>query len=101
MLKSIIHDWDDEHAVQILSSCRRAMHLGARLVLVERFMPERIDSPHDYLGTVMSDLHMMVVLGGRERTTQEYGALFTAAGLRLTREVPMASDFYAVEARSA
>ena len=101
VLKSIIHDWDDEYAVQILSSCRRAMHPGARLVLVERFMPERIDSPDDYLGTVMSDLHMMVVLGGRERTTQEYSSLLTDAGLSLTREVAMASDFYAVEARPA
>jgi orsellinic acid C2-O-methyltransferase len=101
MLKSIIHDWDDESAVQILSTCRRAMDLEARLVLVERFMPERIDSPDEYLGTVMSDLHMMVVLGGRERTTPEYGALLTAAGLRLTREVAMSSDFYAVEARPA
>jgi len=101
MLKSIIHDWDDEHAVQILSSCRRAMHPAARLVIIERFMPERMDSPDDYLGTVMSDLHMMVVLGGRERTTPEYRALLTAAGLSLAREVPMESDFYAVEARPA
>jgi orsellinic acid C2-O-methyltransferase len=101
MLKSIIHDWDDEHAVQILSTCRRAMHPAARLVLVERLMPARIDSTGDYLGTVMSDLHMMVVLGGRERTTPEYEALLTAAGLSFTREVPMESDFYAVEARPA
>jgi O-methyltransferase domain len=101
MLKSIIHDWDDEHAVQILSTCRRAMHPAARLVLVERFIPERMDSPDDYLGTVMSDLHMMVVLGGRERTTQEYSALFKAAGLSFTREIPMESDFYAVEAGPA
>jgi O-methyltransferase domain len=101
MLKSIIHDWDDEHAVQILSTCRRAMHPAARLVLVERFIPERMDSPDDYLGTVMSDLHMMVVLGGRERTTKEYCALLTAAGLSFTREVPMESDFYAVEAGPA
>jgi orsellinic acid C2-O-methyltransferase len=101
MLKSIVHDWDDEHAIQILSTCRRAMHPAARLVLVERFIPERMDSPGDYLGTVMSDLHMMVVLGGRERTTQEYGALLAAAGLTVTREVQMDSDFYAVEARPA
>jgi O-methyltransferase len=101
MLKSIVHDWDDEHAIEILSACRRAMRPAARLVLVERFMPERIDSDGDAIGTVMSDLHMMVVLGGRERTTPEYAALFQAAGLKLAREVRMESDFYAVEARPA
>ena len=24
VLKSILHDWDDEHAIRILTSCRRA-----------------------------------------------------------------------------
>jgi len=101
MLKSIVHDWDDESAVEILKACRRAMKPTARLILYERFLPERIDPSGDSLGTVMSDLHMMVVLGGRERTTAEYGALLAAAGLRLTREVRTESEFYVVEARPA
>jgi hypothetical protein len=101
MLKSIVHDWDDRRATEILSACRRAMRPSARLVIVERFLPERIDPGGESIGTVMSDLHMMVVLGGRERTTGEYGALLQAAGLKLSREVPMESDFYVVEARPA
>lgn len=98
MLKSIIHDWDDERAATILGSCKKAMGPSARLVLVERYMPERIESLEGSLGTVMSDLHMMVVLGGRERTTSEYAALLGIAGLRMTREVRMESEFYALEA---
>jgi len=98
MLKSIIHDWDDAHARKILETCRKAMRGEARLVLVERLVPERIAGDEDALPTFMSDLHMMVALGGRERTTSEYGELFDAAGLRLTREIPMASDFHAIEA---
>jgi hypothetical protein len=99
MLKSIIHDWDDERAVQILRACRAAMGPAARLVVIERLVPEKIDDPDTALPTVMSDLHMMVELGGRERTTNEYGALFRAAGLRMTRQIAMRSDFYAIEAR--
>ena len=49
-------------------------------------------------GSVMSDLHMMVVLGGRERTTAEYASLLGAAGLRITHPIRMVSDFYAIEA---
>ena len=98
MLKSIIHDWDDAHARKILETCREAMLGEARLVLVERLVPERIGDDENVLATVMSDLHMMVALGGRERTTAEYRELFDAAGLRLTREIPMASDFHAIEA---
>jgi ubiquinone/menaquinone biosynthesis C-methylase UbiE len=101
LLKSIVHDWDDEHATAILSACRRAMKPSARLVLVERFLPDRLQSGGLELATVMSDLHMMVVLGGRERTTDEYASLLEASGLRMTRTVMLDSDFYAIEAAPA
>lgn len=98
MLKSIVHDWDDDRAVAILQTCRRAMHPGARLVLVERELPDRIDNPDAALPNVMSDLHMMVVLGGAERTASEYRDLMARAGLRMTRVVPIGNEFCAVEA---
>jgi hypothetical protein len=41
---------------------------------------------------------MMVVLGGRERTTGEYASLLEASGLRMTRTLMLDSDFYAIEA---
>jgi len=98
LLKSIVHDWDDEHALKILQACRTAMGPDARLVVVERLLPETgVDGDHA-LGTLMSDLHMMVVLGGQERTTAEYASLFAQAGLRMTHPIAMASDFYAIEA---
>ncbi len=98
MLKSIIHDWDDRKALTILESCRKAMAPSARLVLLERILPERVDQSQLAFDAVMGDLQMMVVLGGRERTTTEYGELLGQAGLRLTRFVPTASGFAVVEA---
>lgn len=98
LLKSIVHDWDDERATAILASCRRAMKASSRLVLLERFLPERIDEPEHALAAVMSDLHMMVLLGGRERTTSHYAALLAAAGLRMTRQIRLESEFYGIEA---
>lgn len=98
MLKSIIHDWDDRQALTILESCRKAMAPSARLVLLERILPERVDQSQQAFDAVMGDLQMMVVLGGRERTTAEYGDLLGRAGLRLARFVPTASGFGIVEA---
>jgi hypothetical protein len=98
MLKSIVHDWDDERALAILQTCRRAMSAQARLVLLERKLPERIENPDDALLTVMGDVHMMVVLGGKERTTDEYRELLAQAGLSMTGEIPTSSGFAAVEA---
>jgi ubiquinone/menaquinone biosynthesis C-methylase UbiE len=98
LLKSIIHDWDDERAISILRTCRRAMKGDARLVILERELAGRIEDPGEALGSVMSDLNMMVVLGGRERTPDEYQELLEQAGLRMTGVVPGESEFAAIEA---
>ncbi len=99
LLKSIIHDWDDEHAATILKTCRAAMQPSARLVLVERLLPDRVEATRqDGLDAVMLDLHMMVVLGGRERTTEEYRRLLATAGLNLTRTGPSGPGWGTFEA---
>lgn len=98
LLKSIVHDWDDERGLAILQTCRQAMSSEAKLLVIERELPERIENPDEALSTVMSDLHMMVVLGGRERTVNEYRDFLDQAGLRMTRAVPTGSEFVAIEA---
>jgi hypothetical protein len=40
VLKSVIHDWDDERAAKVLASCRRAIAPEGRLLVVERIAPE-------------------------------------------------------------
>lgn len=101
LLKSIVHDWDDDRARAILQTCGRAMQSGSRLVLLERKLPERIENPDQAFTTVMGDVHMMVVLGGKERTANEYRNLLSQAGLRMTREIPIESDITAFEAVAA
>jgi hypothetical protein len=88
LLKDILHDWDDEHAAAILAVCRGAMRRGAKLTVVERVMPETVSADPKYLGPVMTDLHMMVLLGGRERTLSDYRSLFEEAGFSFDRHVP-------------
>lgn len=98
LLKSVVHDWDEERALAILQTCHRAMSAGAKLVLLERAFPEKLENRDDMLSMVMGDLQMMVVLGGRERTIEEYRDLLAKAGLRMTRAVPVDSEFAAIEA---
>jgi O-methyltransferase domain/Dimerisation domain len=81
LLSRVIHDWDDADAVAILRTCRRAMTGSARLLLVEAELPERAaDCP----AAIRMDLHMLALLGGRERTRAEYAALLGQADLQLT-----------------
>jgi hypothetical protein len=87
LLKNIIHDWDDERATLILSACRRAMAIGARILLIERLLPARVSDDLVHLNAVMTDLQMMVQLGGQERTEEEYRLLLEGSGFRFSRSV--------------
>jgi hypothetical protein len=49
----------------------------------------------------MGDVHMMVILGGKERTTNEYRDLLARAGLQMTSVASIGPDFCAVEAAVA
>jgi len=91
LLSRVIHDWDDARAATLLGNCRRAMAPGARLLLVERVLPERIRAGVDAQLVAASDLQMMVMNGGRERTEREYRALLEATGFRFVRRIPTGS----------
>jgi len=92
VLRHIIHDWDDAEAVSILRNCRDAMNPDGRILLVETVIPP-LDQP--CFGKWL-DL-MMLIVGGRERTEEQYGRLFSQAGLRVSRIVPTAHEVSIVE----
>jgi hypothetical protein len=96
MMKFIIHDWDDEKALTILHNCRQALKNESHgmLLLLEAVMPPP-GEPHF---SKILDLEMLVLLGGRERTEEEFRKLLTAAGFRLTRIVPTRSSLSVIEA---
>ncbi len=84
VVKSVVHDWSDERAVELLTRVREAMPPHGRLFLVEPVLAEEPAQWPAQFGMLMSDLNMLVAVGGRERTLAEFGALLDAAGLRLT-----------------
>jgi O-methyltransferase domain/Dimerisation domain len=85
ILQYILHDWDDRDCATILRNCRAAMGPSGALLVVENIVAEGA-LPAELLA--MLDLHMMVMLGGRERTLSEYRSLLHSAGLELRRCVP-------------
>jgi hypothetical protein len=86
LLKSVIHDWNDQCSRTILGRCREAMAPQARLLVLEWIVPEQV-GPGD-AGIVGTDLNMLVMVGGQERTEKEYRELLASAGLRVTRVIP-------------
>lgn len=96
MLKSIIHDWSDEEAGQILKNCRKAMHENSKLILIEPIMPERVE---EFSLAVEMDLGMLLVLNGRERSALEFKNLFAEAGFELTQVKSFMEPFSIIEGR--
>jgi len=92
VLSWIPHDWDDQSAVRILANCRAAMGKAGRLLAIELIIPsddEREPSPEvDWLVRT-TDIEMLAVVGGRERSAAEYRELYAAAGFELTRILPL------------
>jgi SAM-dependent methyltransferase len=93
VMKYIIHDWDDEKSVRILQNCRQAMAEDGRVLVIEHVVAagNRFD-----WGKLM-DINMMVMLGSKERTKDEFRQLFARAGLRLKRVVRTASSLSILE----
>ena len=95
VMKSVIHDWNDERSVTILKNCASALRDPAgKICLLE--MP--IGPLNEPGMAKWIDMEMLAVAGGRERTEAEYEALFAKAGLRLGRVVRTASPIAVIEA---
>ncbi len=95
LMKHIIHDWSDEHCRTILSLIRRKLPKDGRVLLCEMVVT---DEPGP-TPAKMLDIEMLVMtVGGKERTKEEFADLFASCGLRLNRIVPTARPISVIEA---
>jgi len=96
LLSFVLHNWDDAKATALLERCRQAMAPGAVLYIVEQVRDLQSQaSVMEFFG-----LPTLELLGGRERTRQEFRALTKAAGLRLAGEAQVPGNpFCALQVR--
>jgi O-methyltransferase domain len=92
IMKRVIHDWDDGQCAKILSNCRSAMNNKGRVLVLETVIPPGNGPDRGKLLDIQ-----MLVIGGRERTKQEFSTLFKEAGLKLTRIIPTKCPLSIVE----
>lgn len=99
VMKSVLHGRTDNEAEAILHNCRHAMPTHAKLLIIERLLPEQID-PDDALAreNLLMDINMMVGSGGLERNEADYRALLVRGGLRLIRVIPTPGTSAIIEA---
>ena len=90
----VLHNWPDRDAERILANIATAGGSGARLLLLDFVVPPG-DTPH--LAKI-SDLSMLVMVGGKERTESEWRELLTTAGFASIEVRPTGTPFAVIQA---
>lgn len=85
----VLHDWDDASALNILQRCRESIPESARILIIERIMPDHPISGGEVdratFKAIMNDLNVLIMTGGRERSSEDFAGLLAEAGFRLAR----------------
>ncbi len=92
IIKRVLHDWDDDRCAKILANCRATMPKNGKVFAVDTVIPPGNGPERGKLFDIQ-----MLIFGGRERTKKDFAALFTQAGLKLTRVVPTKCPLSIVE----
>jgi hypothetical protein len=95
VLALVIHDWDDEQAIQILQKCRQVMSSQSKLIIIDFLVMEK--QPPS-LRVADEDLFMLTITGGHERTETGFRSLLTKAGLTVHRIIPLQGRRSVIEA---
>lgn len=96
-MKHVLHGCNDDVAVKLLKNCRAVIPSDGALLVLEFVLPDVISRPAPGLESLlMSDLNMMAVTGGKERSAVEWKPLLAAGGFEMRRIVPVvAKDKFA------
>jgi SAM-dependent methyltransferase len=96
ILRRILHDWNDPQVLTILRNCRDVISPDGRLLVMDAVVPDGGgDAPEKW-----NDLHMLLMCGGKERTREEFAALFQEAGFVLA-DIRPAGGISILEGRPA
>jgi len=93
LLKHVLHGYSDGAARGLLGNCRSVMPTGGRLLVIEFVLPEMFNcADRDLEQRVMSDLNMLAVTGGKERSAAEWKQLLLQSGFETIRIMPVPGD---------
>src|SRR5438874_2654027 len=103
IVMEVLHDWTDGQSQQILRQIRNAAPDTAKLLVVETVLPDEsawAAGKGEHFGNHL-DINMLVLAGGRERTSDDFARLFAGCGWRFSRLIPTAGPYSIVEAITA
>ena len=98
LLKHVLHGYQDQDALAVLKNCRAVIPESGRLLIMEFVLPPLVSQADPQLeGRLMSDLNMLAVTGGKERSERQWNTLLESARFALRRVCPVSGDTIMVE----
>jgi hypothetical protein len=100
IVMEVLHDWTDEQSREILRQIRKVAPDRAKLLVIETVLPNESAwavGKGEHFGNHL-DINMLVLTGGRERTSDEFARLFANSGWQLLQVIPTPSPYSIVEA---
>lgn len=94
ILKHTLHDFSESQCLAVLKNIRDAISLDGTLLVIEYVLT---GNNTRHIGNII-DLWLMLLLGAKERTSEQYTELLASAGFRLTRVIPTGSPVSIIEA---
>jgi hypothetical protein len=91
LLKSVLSNWPDAEARQLLKRCGQAAGARGKIVILNGVIPDEENDP---------DLLMLVLVGGKQRTMSEFFELAQSAGLTVRAAGKQPSGRFVVECRA-
>lgn len=97
VMKHVLHGCRDGAATEILRNCRSVLPAEGRLLVVEFVLPDQVDRADlDLEHRCMSDLNMLAVTGGKERSAVEWKALLGSAGFECRSILPVPGELVSI-----
>jgi O-methyltransferase domain len=94
ILMEVVHVFGEAQAVALLQAIRQAAPPHAPLLVIEQMIP---DDPGPHWAKTL-DIHMLALLGGRQRSQQDYVSLLEQAGFAFKREIDTRAGVSILEA---
>jgi hypothetical protein len=94
LLKHTLHDFSEAQILAVLKNIRDAINPDGALFVIEYVLPGQ---NHRHIGNII-DLWLMLLLGARERSAEQYAELFAGAGFKLNKVIPTSSPVSIIEA---
>jgi ubiquinone/menaquinone biosynthesis C-methylase UbiE len=97
MLKHVLHGYTDDSAVSMLRKCQSVLPKEGRVLVIEFVLPDVVDHADPELERrFMSDLNMLAVTAGKERSSGEWKKLLNSADFECQGIMPVAGELVSI-----